>query len=206
MKKATMTFYLPGKTFEQAKIEAIKKGSTFTDLAVACALNIVENDVFDFQKPAPINEQKALIYLPEKEKKKIKRFAAEKAVTLSEVFYQALEQNMASIKLPVDQKQPCRGKARQTTKNNPFSYYLTARNDSKLRLLSAETDETRTRLILKAVEQAENEMILKVPRQIPKSTRSSMSITSKELLKLKGRAQETELNVSELINRALVLY
>lgn len=210
MKKTTLTFYLPKDTLKRAKIFAVKSGSSFSELAVRCVLALIDGNSFDLQKRCPRNDEKALVYLNEDEKKRIKLFAAAKAVTISEIFYQALEQNLEndqilSIPNKNDGKDRPVTKPKPPVKKNPFSYSLTYENDSKLRLKSAETGKSRTQLILEALEKADNDMIMKVPHQEPKKVRSSMDLSPKKIAYLKNRAQEMNIGLSELINRALAL-
>lgn len=211
MNKTTLTFYLPVETFERAKIGAVKRGLSFSDLAVRSVLALIDDNGLDRQKLSPANDEKALAYLSEEEKKKIKLFAAEKAATLSEIFYHALEQNLDSNEMLPDREKPpdARGRPRSQPqpgdKKNPFSYNLTYENDSKLRLLSAETGKSRTQLILEAIEKTETENILGVPYQEPKNVRSSMDLGPKKLAFIKNRARKMNMGASELINRVLVL-
>ena len=69
LKKTTLTFYLPEKTYKQAKIYAINNGASFSDLAVRCVMKLIEDNSLDLQKPGPQNDEKVLVYL-EAEKKK----------------------------------------------------------------------------------------------------------------------------------------
>lgn len=212
MKKTTLTFYLPEKTYKQAKIYAVNNGASFSDLAVRCVMKLIENNSLDLQKPGPQNDEKVLVYLEAGEKKKIKLYAAKKAVTVSELFRQALEQNKGtaenlSVKLgkKSDRTDHPGSSSKPAAKKNPFSYNLTPENDAKLRLLSVQTGKSRTQLILEAVEKAGREEICRSFYQDRKYARSSMNLSPKEKAFLQKRARELDMGTSELINRALAL-
>ncbi len=72
MNRATITFYLPEETFEVAKIDAVKAGTSFSDLDLRCVLDLIEHDAFKNQYPKPSTKKKTMIYLTHEEKKTVK--------------------------------------------------------------------------------------------------------------------------------------
>ncbi len=209
MSKTTVTFYLPKDVFEQAKIEAVKKVTSFSDLALRCVLALIEQDAFERSHSKPPTEEKTMIYLSEEEKKRIKRYTAAHAVTISELFCQALVYYMADVNaLPAREKQADR-RGRPKSENPPgekkktITYHLTKTNDTKLRNLSAETGKTRTELILEAVNSVHEPDIISYDRKESLDTRSSMNITHDELKLLKGKAHELNVSVFKLFNIAV---
>ncbi len=211
MKKATLTFYLPKETLQNAKIQAVRNEDTFSSLAVKSALMLINDTGYNPDIESPDNEEKVLVYLGDHEKEAIKRYAAQNALTISELFYQALEldlnadQAYVKSEKTVPEKTSTRQKPRPAVKKNPFSYNLTVENDKKLRLASLDYGKTRRQLVLEAVETADPEKMLKLPRQSPKTIRSSIDISHADIARLKDKAKEVNLSVSELLNRAVAL-
>ncbi len=209
LEKKTLTFYLPGDIFKQAKIYAVTNGISFSEMAVRSVLALIEDDGFDLTKKTPANDEKALVYLTEEEKKNIQLFAAAKAATISELFYQAFE-HQYNTKITAANKASDAGKKHRKSKpvlakRNPFSFKLTHENYSKLRFLSVDTGRSRTYLIMEAVEKTDKEIIKTVLSQKPKEFRTSMDLDSEMRSFIKKRAKELGLGVSELINRSLAL-
>ena len=208
-KKTTLTFYLPKETLQNAKILAVRNEDTFSSLAVRSALMLIDDIGHDPNIESPENEEKVLVYLSDQEKQAIKRYAAENALTISEIFYQALELNLKSDQTSVREeikdlkKKRTKKKPQPAVKKNPFSYNLTGENDRKLRLASLDSGKTRRQLVLEAVETAVPEEILKLPRQAPKTIRSSIDISQDEIARLKKKAEAVDLSVSEFLNRAV---
>ena len=207
MEKTTLTFYLPQETFTRAKVNAAKYGLSFSDLAVRCVLAVIGNDKYEQQTP-PKNDEKAQVYLTEKEKHKIKLYAAQKGISISKLFYYALI-NENTDELPHREKPPD-GRKRTTPhqkqpaiKHDPFTYYLTPENDSKLRLLNVKTGKSRKQLILDALKKIDPVKINSTHIQGQKNRRSSMNLSPQELNLLKKQARSLNLSPSDLINRLL---
>lgn len=211
MQQTTLTFYLPGETFERSKITAVKKGGAFTGLALNSVFSLIEQNAYDPGQPAPANDQKATVHLSREAKKSIKRYAAQKGVSVSALFYQALEAYMASEQTNAGRRTKSDSQGTPAIKQAPgekstYSIYLTLDNHAKLKQCSAEAEKSLTRLVQDAVLQASSQELANVPAQNPKSKRSSIYVSAEVLELIKKRAEETGLGESELINRALARF
>ena len=213
MKKAGLTVYFPKHILEKLKIEAVRKEVSLADLITSFTLYFLETGLFSSQKPKPKNEAKVFVRLLEAKKKKIKLAAAENNTTVSHLVYQAAShylQHKEEIELDVkkikdtkifDLQSEPQGKKEQ--KPAPFTYYLTEDNDRKLRRLGVETGKTRAQLIMDAVTKADASLLRSIPQSESKTMRSSMNLDREKFSILKKNAEEVDVNLSELINRAL---
>jgi len=215
VEKTNLTIRLPKKIVEELKIEALKNEVSFSRLIVSITLYFIDHEPYDPDKPKPKNNVKVFIHLFENDKRRIKIAAAEKKASISDLFFQAAGyylHHRGKIDLVFDKDgEREKSKTPKTLKGSkkktkPFSYYLTEDNDRKLRLLSAETGKSRSKLIMEAVKSINQDSPGERTEGKTKTVRSSINISNKDLHYLNEKAEELNISKTELINLALRNY
>ncbi len=215
MQKVGLTFYLPRSMLQQVKIEAVRQKLSLSDFISDSVLAFIKKGNFSTGEPPSSKEStKVFIYLYPETKVAIKKTAALHSITVSDLLYQALSfyfANKDDTVLPASKEnfhkpnQQSHKSKKKNIQTNPFVYRLTAENEAWIRIVAAERLKSRKEIIFEAIDKADSVQLANLKATSSQNVRTSMRLNKKEEAFLRNTAKKLELNVSEMINKALYI-